>query len=43
MIEQLRRDLDSRMREQLDRLGYSFDWERSFYSSDPLFYRWSQW
>jgi len=33
----------TRMREQLDRLGYSFDWERSFYSSDPLFYRWSQW
>jgi leucyl-tRNA synthetase len=27
----------TRMREQLDRLGYSFDWERSFYSSDPLF------
>ena len=33
----------TRMREQLDRLGFSFDWERSFYSSDPLFYRWSQW
>ncbi len=28
---------------QLDRLGFSFDWERSFMSSDPLFYRWSQW
>ena len=28
---------------QLDRLGFSFDWERSFFSSDPLFYRWSQW
>jgi leucyl-tRNA synthetase len=33
----------TRMREQLDRLGFSFDWERCFYSSDPLFYRWSQW
>src|SRR5437588_5150592 len=31
------------MSEQLDRLGFSFDWERSFFSSDPLFYRWSQW
>jgi leucyl-tRNA synthetase len=28
---------------QLDRLGFSLDWERSFLSSDPLWYRWSQW
>jgi leucyl-tRNA synthetase len=28
---------------QLQRLGFSFDWERSFTSSDPLMYRWSQW
>ncbi len=28
---------------QLDRLGFSFDWERSFISSDPVMYRWSQW
>jgi leucyl-tRNA synthetase len=28
---------------QLDRLGFSFDWERSFISSDALMYRWSQW
>jgi leucyl-tRNA synthetase len=28
---------------QLRRLGFSFDWERSFMSSDPLMYRWSQW
>src|SRR3981081_4381061 len=28
---------------QLERLGYSFDWERSFMSSDPVMYRWSQW
>ncbi len=31
------------MTEQLDRLGFSFDWQRSFTSSDPLWYRWSQW
>jgi leucyl-tRNA synthetase len=31
------------MRSQLDRLGFSFDWERSFMSSDPIMYRWSQW
>ena len=28
---------------QLQRLGYSFDWERTFVSSDALMYRWSQW
>ncbi len=28
---------------QLQRLGFSFDWGRSFMSSDPLMYRWSQW
>jgi leucyl-tRNA synthetase len=31
------------MTAQLGRLGYSFDWERSFMSSDPSMYRWSQW
>ena len=28
---------------QLRRLGFSFDWERTFMSSDRLMYRWSQW
>jgi len=28
---------------QLERLGFSFDWDRSFLSSDPIMYRWSQW
>ncbi|MEA2226292.1 MAG: leucyl-tRNA synthetase [Solirubrobacteraceae bacterium] len=28
---------------QLQRLGFSFDWERAFMSSDPVMYRWSQW
>ncbi|HMD57440.1 MAG TPA: class I tRNA ligase family protein [Solirubrobacteraceae bacterium] len=28
---------------QLQRLGFAFDWERSFMSSDPIMYRWSQW
>src|SRR5471030_2034666 len=28
---------------QLERLGFSFDWGRSFLSSDALMYRWSQW
>ncbi len=28
---------------QLQRLGFSFDWERTFMSSDAVMYRWSQW
>ena len=28
---------------QLKRLGFSFGWERTFMSSDPIMYRWSQW
>lgn len=31
------------MREQLDRLGFSFDWSRSYATSEPDLYRWSQW
>src|ERR1700677_2865772 len=33
----------SHMQGQLERLGFSFDWSRSFVSSDALMYRWSQW
>jgi leucyl-tRNA synthetase len=28
---------------QLQRLGFSFDWGRTFMSSDAIMYRWSQW
>jgi leucyl-tRNA synthetase len=31
------------MRSQLDRLGYSFDWARTFVTSEPEMYKWSQW
>ena len=31
------------MQGQFTRLGLSFDWSRSFVSSDPDVYRWSQW
>jgi leucyl-tRNA synthetase len=32
-----------RMLEQMKRLGFSFDYDRVFYSSDEAQYRWSQW
>jgi leucyl-tRNA synthetase len=32
-----------RMREQLRSMGAMFDWEREAVSSDPEYYRWSEW
>jgi len=32
-----------RYREQLDRMGFSFDWSREVRTSDPSFYKWTQW
>ena len=32
-----------RMRGQFERLGYSCDWDRTFVSSEPGHYRWTQW
>jgi leucyl-tRNA synthetase len=33
----------ARMRGQFEALGYSCDWERTFVSSEPEHYRWTQW
>ena len=37
------RECSARMRGQFERMGYSCDWKRSFVSSEPVHYRWSQW
>ena len=33
----------ARYRGQLDRIGFSFDWDREVRTSDPEYYKWTQW
>jgi leucyl-tRNA synthetase len=33
----------ARYREQLDKIGFSFDWDREVRTSDPAYYKWTQW
>ena len=33
----------ARYREQLDKIGFSFDWDREVRTSDPNYYKWTQW
>lgn len=36
-------DNTKRYREQLDKIGLSFDWSREVQTSDPSYYKWTQW
>ena len=41
--EKTTRDNVARYRQQLDRIGFSYDWDREFRTCDPDYYKWTQW
>ena len=42
-LEKTTTDNINRYRSQLDRIGFSYDWDREVRTCDPGFYKWTQW
>ena len=41
--EVVTKDNTERYRKQLDQIGFSYDWNREVQTSDPNYYKWTQW
>ena len=41
--EKTTHDNVARYRSQMDRIGFSYDWDREFRTCDPDYYKWTQW
>lgn len=41
--EKTTRENIARYRDQLDKIGFSFDWDREVRTSSPEYYKWTQW
>lgn len=41
--EKTTRENIARYREQLDKIGFCYDWDREVRTSDPAYYKWTQW
>lgn len=41
--EKTTRENIARYRDQLDKIGFCYDWDREVRTSDPAYYKWTQW
>ncbi|RJR24108.1 leucine--tRNA ligase [Candidatus Microgenomates bacterium] len=41
--QEITRENTTRFKEQMQRMGLSFDWEREINTTDPDYYKWTQW
>ncbi len=41
--QEITREFTAKFKEQMDLLGMSFEWERELATTDPQFYKWTQW